>query len=179
MKGEIRRQEILKHLSCATEPVCASSLSKEFGVSRQIIVKDIARLRLEGSVIVSLSKGYVLQKSGLRERVFKTIHSDEDVCAELNLIVDLGGIVKDVFVYHKVYNKVSASLNIQSRLDVSKFVENITNGRSSLLKNVTSGYHYHTVLAKNQETLDIIEEKLKESGFLAPLQEYEPIELKQ
>ena len=177
MKCEIRREEILKRLSCSCVPVSASSLAQEFGVSRQIIVKDIAQLRAEGSEISSLSKGYIIEKKTLPERVFKTIHSDEDVEKELNIIVDLGGTVKDVFVYHKFYNKVSAKMDIKSRLDVKKFIENITSGKSSLLKNITSGYHYHTVSADSAETLDIIETKLKESGFLARLQEYEPAEL--
>ena len=177
MKGEIRRQEILKHLSTSTTPISASTLSQEFGVSRQIIVKDIAHLRLSGYSIPALSKGYILDKKPLIEKVFKIFHSDEDVEKELNLIVDSGGTVEDVFIYHKVYHKVRAPMNIKSRLDVKNFLENITSGKSSLLKNVTSGYHYHTISAKNYETLEIIENKLKESGFLAPLQEYEPSEI--
>ena len=177
MKGEIRRQGILKRLSASASPVSASTLSEEFGVSRQIIVKDIAHLRLNGYSIPALSKGYVLDKKPLAEKVFKIIHSDEDVEKELNLVVDSGGTVEDVFIYHKVYHKVSAPMSIKSRLDVKNFLENIASGKSSLLKNVTSGYHYHTISAKDYETLDIIENKLKESGFLAPLQEYEPSEI--
>ena len=49
-------------------------------------------------------------------------------------------------------------------------------GKSSLLKNVTSGYHYHTVRADSEEILDLIGQRLKEQGFLAPLQGYEPVD---
>ena len=177
MKSELRRQGILKKLSVSTSPVSATILSEEFGVSRQIIVKDIAQLRSNGYSITALSKGYILSKKALPERVFKIFHSDEDVEKELNLIVDSGGTVENVFIYHKVYNKVNAPLGIKSRLDVKAFLESITSGKSSLLKNVTSGYHYHTISAKDDETLDIIEQKLKEHGFLAPLQEHEPAEI--
>lgn len=177
MKGEIRRSSILKYLGAASRPVPAKELADKFSVSRQIIVKDVAKLRETGEPIFALSKGYVLEKRILPERVFKTIHSDEDVERELNLIVDLGATVEDVFVYHKVYNKVTARLDIRSRYDVEKFMEGITTGKSSLLKNVTAGYHYHTVSAPTEEILDIVEEKLRESGFLAPLQEHEPEEL--
>ncbi len=177
MKGELRRQGILKRLSGSTGPVSAGSLSREFGVSRQIIVKDIAQLRQNGALILSLARGYVLEKKAQNERVFKVIHSDDDVEKELNLIVDKGGTVEDVFIYHKFYNKVTAKLNIKSRLDVKNFLENITAGKSSLLKNVTSGYHYHTVLADSMETLDIIGDELRQNGFLAPLQKYEPDEI--
>ena len=50
-------------------------------------------------------------------------------------------------------------------------------GKSTLLEKITSGYHYHTVTAKDQKTLKLIEEKLWENGFLAKLQEYEPDEM--
>lgn len=177
MKVKIRRDEILNRLNSSDSPIPAGFLAALFGVSRQIIVKDISALRKEGHNISALSKGYVLEKEALPSRVFKTIHSDEDVETELNLIVDLGGYVKDVFVYHKAYNKVTAEMNIRSRLDVSRFIENITSGKSHLLKNVTSGYHYHTVTAKDKETLDLIEDKLWEAGFLAKLREFEPSEI--
>ncbi len=178
MKGEIRRKEILNRLTMAEKPVSAGSLSDEFGVSRQIIVKDIARLRDEGAEISAHVRGYVLENKGRPSRVFKIFHSDEDVEKELNLIVDMGGAVEDVFVYHKAYNKVTAAMNIKSRRDVEKFLDNIATGKSSLLKNVTSGYHYHTVSADSFETLKNIEDKLWEKGFLAKLREYEPAELK-
>ncbi|MBQ7120297.1 MAG: transcription repressor NadR [Oscillospiraceae bacterium] len=177
MKVQIRRDEILTRLNLADAPVSATALASIFGVSRQIIVKDISALREEGYAINALSKGYVLDKKPSPTRVFKTIHSDEDVERELNLIVDLGGVVEDVFIYHKAYNKVSAEMNIRTRLDVSKFIENITSGKSHLLKNVTSGYHYHTVTAKDTETLDLIEDSLWKAGFLAKLREFEPVEI--
>lgn len=174
MKGEERRNEILKRLSGSELPVSASSLAEEFGVSRQIIVQDIARLRGNGAEISSLARGYVLENKLPSKRVFKVIHSDEEVESELNLIVEQGGIVEDVFVYHKFYGVVSAAMNIRTQKDIEVFLDNIRTGKSSLLKNVTSGYHYHTIIAKNDKTLDIIQEKLKEKGFLAPLKEYEP-----
>ena len=177
MKGEERREKILKLLNITDGPVSARALAEEYGVSRQIIVQDIARLREKGINISSLSRGYVLEKKPRAERVFKIIHSDEDVKKELNLIVGLGGTIEDVFIYHKVYGVVNAKMDIRSKNDIDVFMENITNGKSSLLKNVTSGYHYHTVTAENEKTLDMIEQMLKKEGFLAPLQQYEPKEI--
>ena len=52
----------------------------------------------------------------------------------------------------------------------------IASGKSNLLMNVTSGYHYHTVFADSVQLLDVIQEKLWEKGFLASLQEHEPVE---
>lgn len=176
MKGEERRKEILKRLSQAETPVSAAVLAAAYGVSRQIIVQDVALLRAQGAAIVSLSRGYRLEKSAACQRVYKTVHTDEDVERELNAIVDLGGIVEDVFVSHRVYGTIRAHMGIRSRMDVKRFVEGISAGKSSLLKNVTSNYHYHTVRADSQEILDLIEKRLEEEGFLAPLQDFEPVE---
>ena len=54
-------------------------------------------------------------------------------------------------------------------------MEEIRSGKSSLLKNVTSGYHYHTVRAERVEILDMIQEELQKKGLLAKLQDYEPV----
>ena len=177
MKGDIRRNSIVKYLVGETRPVPARELAERFSVSRQIIVKDIARLRDQGEPIVALARGYVLERELRPERVFKVIHSDEDVANELYLIVDNGGAVEDVFIYHKLYNKVRAKMDIRSRYDVDLFVAGMATGKSSLLKNVTGGYHYHTVSAPSEEVLDQIEAKLCENGFLAPLQKHEPKEI--
>lgn len=177
MKGDIRRNGIIKYLAGESRPVPAKELAERFSVSRQIIVKDVARLRELGEPITALARGYVLEREARPERVFKTIHSDEAVADELYLIVDNGGAVEDVFIYHKVYNKVSARMDIRSRYDVDMFIAGMASGKSSLLKNVTGGYHYHTVSAPSEEILDQIEAKLCENGFLAPLQKHEPKEL--
>lgn len=177
MKVEERREGIIKILTLAETPVSATALANEFGVSRQIIVKDIATLRSSGLPVMSYARGYLLKTESKHKRVFKLIHTDEEVEEELNTIVDLGGIVQDVFVFHKFYNKISADMNIKSRIDIANFIGKIKSGKSSLLKNITSGYHYHTVCADSNETLDMIEDRLRCRGFLAPFMEYEPTEL--
>ncbi len=177
MNGEARRSAIVRALETAQKPLSASTLAKMCGVSRQCIVQDIALLRSSGTAIDSLARGYQLPKSTAYRRVFKMIHSDEDVERELNCIVDAGGVVEDVFVFHKVYGKVRADMGIRTRVHVQSFLADIRSGKSSLLKNVTAGYHYHTVTAENEQTLDLIEQTLQSAGFLAPLKAYEPEEL--
>ena len=44
---------------------------------------------------------------------------------ELSLIVDYGGHVEDVFVYHKVYGIVRADLHIASRNDIREFLHGL------------------------------------------------------
>ncbi len=176
MNGKERRIRIIDLLKNSDVPLSGTQLSKQLGVSRQVIVQDIALLRANEYGIVSTNQGYVLSDSVTRSRVFKVIHTDDEVEEELSLIVDCGGRVEDVFVSHKIYNIVKAPMNIRSRLDVKKFMDSLASGKSSLLKNVTSGYHYHTVTAESEEILDYIHDALKERGFLAPLQDYEPVD---
>lgn len=177
MEGEQRRKAIITLLEGSEHPVSGQALAKEFQVSRQVIVQDIALIRANGAEIVSTHRGYVLQqKSKEVSRVFKVLHTDDEVEKEFTVIVDLGGKVKDVFVYHKIYGVVKADMDIKSRLDIARYIEGIKSGKSSLLKNVTGGYHYHTVEADSGEILDMIQAELDKCGFLAPLQDYEPVD---
>ena len=44
---------------------------------------------------------------------------------------------------------------------------------SSPLKNITSGYHFHSIYADSEMVLDEIEFSLREKGFLTEIFEYE------
>lgn len=168
MKVTERRKAIVNLLLSSTEPVSGGKLSEEFGVSRQIIVQDITVLKGSGYDILSTHNGYVIQKSPLKERVFKLFHTTEQTEDELNTIVELGGTVVDVFVWHKVYGKMSAPLNVFSALHIKQFIEGVRTGKSSELMNITGGYHYHTVRAEAEEILDNIGKALEEKGYVAP-----------
>lgn len=175
MNGKERRTKIIQMLSKSKEPVSGKELANIFDVSRQVIVQDIALLRAQDCEIISTNQGYILVQEEKISRVFKVIHSDTEVEEELSTIVDYGGRVDDVFVYHKIYGTVRADLNIANRNDIKEFLEGLKTGSSTLLKNVTSGYHYHTVSAPSEKLLDLIQEHLQEKGFLAKLKDYEPI----
>ena len=176
MSGEERRGKIIQALKNSDKAVSATTLAKEFDVSRQVIVQDVALLRANGKNIFSTNRGYLIQEDEETTRVFKVQREDDEVEKELTTIVDLGGTVEDVFVYHKVYGVLRAEMNIKSRMDIRNYMEEIRSGKSSLLKNVTSGYHYHTVRAERVEILDMIQEELQKKGLLAKLQDYEPVD---
>lgn len=176
LSGEQRRDKIIQQLLSSRDAVSGASLAKEFQVSRQVIVQDIALLRAKNYSILSTNRGYVLEDNEECARVFKMYHAEHEVETELKTIVDLGGIVRDVFVYHKVYGVLKAAMNICSRRDIAEYMEELKSGKSTLLMNVTSGYHYHTVVARDEETLDMIQDALAKKGFLAKLQEFEPVD---
>ena len=166
IEGDIRREKIIEIMSNQKEPVSGSDLAKKFGVSRQVIVQDIALIRAEGNNVISTNRGYILNAPHTVSRIFKVHHTDADLENELCGIVDLGGKVINVMVNHRVYGHIEAELNIGSRRQVENFMEDIRNGKSSPLKNITSDYHYHKVEAESEEILDMIQDMLKRRGFL-------------
>lgn len=166
MTGQERRDAMIEMIRNSEKPVSGTALAKEFAVSRQVIVQDIALIRAAGYEVLSTHRGYLLGHKGAVTRIFKVSHTDEEIADELNLIVDLGGKVQDVQVNHKVYGRMKADLGIHSRKQVQDFVEEIHSGKSSPLKNITSNYHYHTVEADSEEVLDLIGEELNERGYL-------------
>ncbi len=168
MKAQDRRKEIASCLMSSAEAVSGTALSEMFGVSRQIIVQDIAKLKSEGYEILSTHSGYVIASTPLYERVLKVKHTTDETEAELNAVVDLGGTVADVFVWHKVYGRVQANLNISSRSHVERFIEGVRSGKSTELMNITGGYHYHTIRGESEEILDRVEAALDKMGFIAP-----------
>lgn len=166
MNGEERRRKLAEALG--EKPLSATRLAEKFGVSRQVIVQDVALLRAEGKEIVSTNRGYILPHARVR-RVFKVCHTDAQTRDELYLIVDAGGRVEDVFVRHKVYGRIRADLRISSRRDADAFLEKLAGGVSVPLKNITGDYHYHTVTAESEAVLDEIGKRLSEAGFLRPI----------
>ena len=168
MKAEKRRSDIVHLLLGADGPLSGNALAKMTQVSRQIIVQDIAALNAAGYQILATHKGYIIQSAPVAERVFKVHHGSERTEEELSAIVELGGTVVDVHVWHKVYGKISVALNIFSQQGVARFMEGLKSGRSTELMHITGGYHYHTVRADSEAVLNAIGQMLGERGYLAP-----------
>ena len=166
MKADARRKAIAQRLMASEEAVSGGKLSEEFSVSRQIIVQDIAVLKASGFEILSTHRGYLVQKAPYAERIFKVHHDSAQTEDELSAIVDLGGTVVDVFVRHKLYGQISVKLNLFSQNHVNDFVERLRQGKSSELMSVTDGYHYHTVRAESEQTLNRIAAMLREKNYL-------------
>ena len=135
MTGAERRKMILNLMKESKNPLSGGALGAATGVSRQVVVQDIALLRSEGPSILATARGYLLDspKEAKTSRLFKVFHDEGRTEEELKLIVDLGGCVEDVMVNHKVYGKVSAPLNIKNRRDVQAFLKNLEMGKSSPL----------------------------------------------
>ena len=171
--GEERRARIVELLEKAPAAVSGGALARELGVSRQVIVQDVALLRADGHSVASTNRGYVLVRDRRPRRLFKLHHGPREVADELFLIVDMGGTVEDTMVNHRTYGQMSAALGLSSRRDVERFLAELKDSRSSLLSGTTSGYHFHHVVADSEEDLDAIGEALAEHGWLVPMSDYE------
>lgn len=168
MEGQDRRNELTRILEETKEPVSGTELAKRLGVSRQVIVQDIALLRAVNKNILSTTKGYLIYKQDKQKvnRCFATRHTTEEIEDELNTIVDNGGKVLDVIVMHDLYGEISVDLIIKNRRDVADFVEKVKAKSTVPLKDLTNGTHLHTVEADSEEILDQIERALREKNYL-------------
>lgn len=167
---ENRRNKIASILSDQESPVTGSSLAKQFDVSRQVIVQDIAVLRASGLQIVSTSSGYLIPKPRSRAllRTFASTHKGlKSLEEELRIIVELGGRIVDVMVEHPVYGEIVATLMIDSRADLEMFMKKVNDSEAVPLSALTEGLHYHTIEVPSAIVYDKIEQKLKEKGFIA------------
>ena len=173
MTGAERRKALLAMMRETEKPLSGTALGKRTGVSRQVVVQDMALLRTEGYPIISTARGYLMEASKGCTRLFKVCHTNEQVEDELTTIDDLGGTVVNVMVNHRIYGKLDAQLNIKNRRDVAKFLDDINTGKSTPLLNVTSGYHFHLVSAETEDVLDEIEEALRGKNYLTELLPYE------
>ena len=170
MTGDERRESIRRRLQETASPLSGTALAKEFHVSRQIIVQDIALMRAENHDILSTNKGYLLRSQKAEnmqpKRVFCVKHSTEQVMDEFTTILELGGKILDVAVEHELYGQIRIDLLIESEADAADFYSKLMICRDNPLKALTDDCHYHTVSAPSEKLLDFIEKDLMRKGFL-------------
>ena len=167
MTADKRRQEILAELNAAPAPVSATRLAEKYGVTRQVIVADVALLRAAGNDIRAEHKGYSLERvQGEIQKLIVCKHPKSSVTDEFYAIVDNGGRVLDVQVEHAIYGIISAKLSIASRYDADEFVRAASNSSVTQLADLTGGVHAHTVVARDEETFRRISGRLRELGIL-------------
>lgn len=167
-RGEERRQELVRKLHISNAPVLGSELAEQFGVSRQVLVQDMAILRAAGIDIIATPRGYLLRNSGpiAHHDVVRVKHDRAAIMDELTILVDLGIRVLDITVDHPVYGILRGSLNITSRQDAREYVERLESTGSGALHELTGGRHSHTIESPRPDLLDKARVDLKKRGYL-------------
>jgi len=166
MTAQHRREEIQKRLDNAQGPLSASALAAQLGVSRQIVVGDIALLRAAGAQIIATPRGYQKGSTGVRILVACCHDGGEGLRRELYAVVDNGGVVEDVIVENPLYGEITGRLHITSRYDADIFVEKAARQPDCLLSSMTGGAHLHTIICPDEETGARIREQLAGQGLL-------------
>lgn len=168
IEGQKRREMILEELSQAAKNVNATQLSEKFGVSRQIVVGDIALLRASGIEIISNSRGYRLanKSAGMLETKLAVKHGPDQVEEELRLIVENGGTVADVIIEHELYGEIKGTVDIKNDAEVTSFLNKVEQAHATLLSSLTDGIHLHTIQYPDEETLVKIKQALSQAGIL-------------
>lgn len=166
MNAVQRRSHILQILQASPQPVSATALAGRLGVSRQIIVGDVALLRAAGADITATPRGYVIFRSAGLERRVAVRHRPEEMERELNLMVDHGCAVLDVIVEHPVYGQLTGQLDLSSRYEVFEFIRKVSENRSHPLSALTDGIHLHTLSCPDEDTWNRVLDALRQEGFL-------------
>lgn len=169
MEGKARRAEIEKYIENAKEPIKGNELSKKYGVSRQVIVQDIALIRARGKEIIATPQGYILpekQSKGLEKTIVTRHKEEQDLRKELTLMVDLGVRIIDVIVEHPVYGEIRGNLNIQSRLDIENFITKLEKEEAKPLAELTDGVHMHTIEVPSEAVYEKLLRVLRKNNYL-------------
>lgn len=167
MTASERRQAILARLTGSSAPISATALAKEYGVSRQIIVGDIALLRAGGRPISATPRGYVMEGADVGlVRTVAVCHTRGEMGDELRICVDNGCTVVDVIVEHPVYGQLTGQLQLSSRYDVDQFLLRAGGDAAQPLSTLTGGIHLHTLRCPNEEAFRRVKAQLDEAGFL-------------
>ncbi|MFL0364791.1 transcription repressor NadR [Pseudobacillus sp. 179-B 2D1 NHS] len=168
--GEERRKLIVEWLRMSKEPLTGGELANRSNVSRQVIVNDITLLKARNEPIIATSQGYCYFAPAAPEQWFERSiacsHKPQDTKEELNLLVDLGLLVKDVKIEHPVYGDLTASIMVSNRREVTQFIQRVNETNASYLSQLTDGVHLHTIAAREERILDEAEAVLKQAGFL-------------
>jgi len=165
-----RKQYIVNLLRSSDVPITGQELAEQTGVSRQVIVTDIALLKASDEPIIATNRGYMYMKKKQPSDKFSRIiichHPPEQTELELNTIVDCGVTVENVIVEHPMYGELTGSLMLSSRYDVEQFMKAKQEKRAALLSELTDGIHLHTIVADSSDKLDAACDRLKEIGIL-------------
>jgi uncharacterized protein len=163
------RRASIAHALAEGACIPGDALARDLGVSRQVIVQDVAVLRAGGLDIVATVRGYLLAASSgasAARRVITVRHAPDAAVEELTALVDTGARVIDVIVVHPVYGELRAELDLRSRRDVQLWAERCAETGARLLSELTDGTHIHTLEADQEHILDAAEEALRRLGYL-------------
>ena len=168
MNATARREAILQKLAASSEPVSASALAGQLGVSRQIVVGDVALLRAGGARIDATPRGYLLgaAAAGYTGLVACCHSTTEGWAGTRSAGVDRGGVAGDALGETPLRGGSRATRNGPGRYAVAAFARQAEPSPASLLSSMTGGVHLHTIRCADEAAFRRIQAALAEAGVL-------------
>lgn len=164
MKKQERLKKILNILSTSKNSIPGQQLAERFGVTRQVIVKDIAILKAQGYDIQSSPKGYSMNKNNRLIKLIAVKHTPEQIEDELKTIVNCGGRVIDVTVEHPVYGELSGKIDVDTIEEVEYFIAKLKTSKP--LSIINNGVHLHRIEVESEDQFNCIKRELKRRKIL-------------
>lgn len=161
-----RRETILSMLQKSETPVSATSLAQTLGVTRQVIVGDVALLRASGHEIIATPRGYVVEKKENYSYVIACEHTPERLLEELLVIIHCGCGIINVIVEHAVYGQITGNLHIFTQSEAEEFVRVMNETDCKPLSEITQNIHLHTLHCPSEVHFQNVVSALREKGFL-------------
>lgn len=158
-----RAKYILHRLATVRTPVKGSVLAEECQVTRQVIVRDISKLRVLGKKIVSTPRGYQLiipEKTGFKQ-ILQCRHGMDQLREELYTITDLGGVVLNVSVEHESYGYLKMEMKVNNHEDADHYVAYLRDSKTTFMSNLRDGIHRYLIETKSKETMAKIRQALE------------------
>lgn len=164
MTASERRQQIARLLSASQAPISATTLSQELGVSRQIIVGDIALLRAAGQEITATARGYVIPaQNGLLRRI-ACIHSAEETRDELDAMVDAAVPWWTSSWSTRSTGSLPLPCTCPAVWTWDQFMKRMDG--AAPLSQLTGGVHLHTLSCPDETAYEHLLQLLRQRGFL-------------
>lgn len=175
MDSHGRREKLLEILQTSDRPVKGMELAKRLGVTRQIVVGDIALLRTGGEFIVSSTQGYQRQDPDKYKKKYMeldcvhTDFSETEMQKEFNAVVDNGGIIRGMALHHPIFGCLKLKFSLHSRREIVLYLERLRETRTPPVTSLTGGVHTLIVeTADNGEYQAIVNELKQQHIFAEP-----------
>lgn len=166
INSKLRQEKIKSILLTAKQPISANFFAKQFKVSRQTIVGDIALLRAHGEIILATPTGYEYKQPDDLKFTVVCQHDLNQTSQEMLTIIRDGGTILDVSVDHPLYGQLSGQLTVRSEADVKQFMYHLKQFKGHLLSEITDGIHSHDIAVDNSEQIEKIRQDLRDIGVL-------------
>jgi hypothetical protein len=156
-----KKDKILNILMSRETPIKGKELAKLIGVSRQMIIQYISKLKTEGYNITSTRDGYILEREKGIRKMIAVKHSSDEIEDELFSIVKAGGKILDVIVEHPIYGEIKGRIDVENENDIIKFLSLLKTTHATPLLELSNGIHIHTIEVKDDETFEKVKIAIK------------------